>query len=99
MLIELTHWFACESPYLFICSHFVVFRPTWNWFLSPNTAAFINAGLTRLGQGERLQFDSSDGRVVRASAPGTVDLGLIISQVKPVTLILVFAASLLGAQH
>ena len=43
--------------------------------------------------------DSSDGRVVRASALGAVDLGFIPSQVKPVTLKLVFIASLLDAQH
>ena len=35
-------------------------------------------------------FDSSDGRVVRASASGALDLGLIPSQ---------FTASLLDAQH
>ena len=41
----------------------------------------------------------SAGRVVRASASGAVDLGLILSQVKPITLKLVFTASLLDAQH
>ena len=45
-------------------------------------------------------FDnSSDGRVVRASALRAVDLGLILSRVKPMTLKLVFTASLLDAQH
>ena len=46
-------------------------------------------------------FNSSDGRVVRASASGAVDLGLIPSRVKPTTLKLVFTAtaSLLDAQH
>ena len=44
-------------------------------------------------------FNSLDGRVVRASASGAVDLGLIPSRVKPMTLILVFTAFLLGAQH
>ena len=43
--------------------------------------------------------DSSDGRVVRASAYGAVDSGLITSRVKPITLKLVFTASLLDAQH
>ena len=42
---------------------------------------------------------SSDGRVVRASALGVEDLGLIPSRVKPMTLTLVFTASLLDAQH
>ena len=37
--------------------------------------------------------------MVRASASGAVDLGLIPSRVKPMTLKLVFAASLLDAQH
>ena len=42
----------------------------------------------------------SDGRVVRASASGAIDLGLISSRVKPMTLKLVFtAAFLLEAQH
>ena len=43
--------------------------------------------------------NSSDGRVVRASAWGAVDLGLIPSRVKPMTLQLVFIASELEAQH
>ena len=43
--------------------------------------------------------DSSDCRVVRASASTDVDLGLIPSRVKPVTLKLVFTASLLHAPH
>ena len=45
------------------------------------------------------KFISSDGRVIRASASGAVDLGLIPSLVKPMTLKLVFTASLLDAQH
>ena len=45
------------------------------------------------------QDNSSDGRVVRASASRVVDLGLIPSWVKPMTLKLVFTASLLDAQH
>ena len=44
-------------------------------------------------------FQSSDGRVVRASASGAVHSGLIPSQVKPMTLKLVFTASLLDVQH
>ena len=39
------------------------------------------------------------GRVVRASASGTVDSGFIPSRVIPITLKLVFTASLLDAQH
>ena len=35
----------------------------------------------------------------RASASGSVDLGLIPSRVKPMTLKLVFTASLLDVQH
>ena len=37
--------------------------------------------------------------MVRASARGAVDSGLIISRVKPMSLKLVFTASLLDAQH
>ena len=37
---------------------------------------------------------SSDGQVVRASACGAVDAGFIPSRVKPLTLNLVFTASL-----
>ena len=44
-------------------------------------------------------MDSSGGRVVRASALGAVDLGLIPTQVKPMTLNLVFTASLLDVQQ
>ena len=44
-------------------------------------------------------LNSSDGRVVRASALGAVDLGLIPSRVKPMTLKLVLTASVLDAQH
>ena len=44
-------------------------------------------------------FNRSDGRVVRASASGAVDSSLISSQVKPMTLKLVFTASLLDIQH
>ena len=44
-------------------------------------------------------FNSSDGRVVKASASGAADSRLIPHQVKPITLTLVFSASLLDAQH
>ena len=44
-------------------------------------------------------YNSSDGRVVRVSASAAVDPGLIPSRVKPITLKLIFTASLLDAQH
>ena len=44
-------------------------------------------------------INSSDGLVVRASGSGAVDLSLIPSRVKSMTLKLVFTASLLDAQH
>ena len=47
----------------------------------------------------KFNINSSDGRVVRASGSGAVDLGLIPSRVKPMTLKLVFTASPLDAQH
>ena len=43
--------------------------------------------------------DSSDDQAVRASASGAVDLGLIPSRVKPMTLKLVFTVFLLDAQR
>ena len=42
---------------------------------------------------------SSYDRVVRASASGAVDSGLVLNLVKPMTLKLLFTASLLVAQH
>ena len=49
---------------------------------------------------QSINFHSSDGRVVRASSFGdVVDLGLIPSRVKPITLKLVFTVSLLDAQR
>ena len=44
-------------------------------------------------------INSSNDRVVRASASGAVDTGLIPIRIKPMTLKLVFTASLLDAQH
>ena len=44
-------------------------------------------------------INSSDGPVVKASASELVDVGFIPSQVKPMTLKLVFTATLLDAQH
>ena len=48
---------------------------------------------------ETVKKYSSDGLVVRATASGAANLGLIPSGVKPITLKLVFTASLLDAQH
>ena len=56
------------------------------------------AFLAQMASG-RAQINSSDGRVVRVPASGAVDLGFIPSRVKPMTLKLVFTASLLDAQH
>ena len=44
-------------------------------------------------------INSSDGRVVKASVSGAVDLSLIPNRVKPMTLKLVFTAFLVDAQH
>ena len=44
-------------------------------------------------------LDSSDGRVVRASASVAVDLDLLSSRIKPITLKSVFTVSLIDAQH
>ena len=56
---------------------------------------FVSINVTSIGETK----GSSDGHVVRASAFGAVDSGLIPSQVKPTTLKLVFTTSLLDAQH
>ena len=48
---------------------------------------------------KKIIMSSSDGRVVRASASGAVDSGLILSRIKPMTLKLVSTASLLDAQY
>ena len=45
------------------------------------------------------ELNSSDGLVVRVYASRAVDLSLILSRVKPMTLKLIFTASLLDAQH
>ena len=55
--------------------------------------------LTLLYNNIEWAFNSSDGRVIRASALGAVDSGLIPSWVKPMTSKLVFTASVLDAQH
>ena len=55
---------------------------------------FTQLGVTKL-EGN----NSSDGRVVRAFTPGAVDVGLLLTQVKPMTLKLVFTVSLLDIQH
>ena len=45
------------------------------------------------------KINSSDGRTLRASASAAVDLDLIPSRIKSMTLKLVFTASLLDAQY
>ena len=51
------------------------------------------------GQVAKILLHSSDDRVVRASVSVAVDLSLIPGRVKPMTLKLVFIASLLDAQY
>ena len=55
--------------------------------------AILNRGKDYFSDG-----NSSDGQVIKASAFGVVDSGLILSRVKPMTVKLVFTASLLDAQ-
>ena len=55
--------------------------------------------ITQMDYRDMVCVNSSDGRVVRASASLAIDSGLIPSRVKPMTLKLVFTASLLDAQH
>ena len=50
-------------------------------------------------KGTKGEHDSSDGRVVLAFASGAEDSGFIPSEVKSITLKLIFAASLVDAQH
>ena len=64
----------------------------------PYCNGHFSAFRTDFGQ-TLLKFNSSDGQVVRASALGAVDLGLIPSRVIPMILKLVFIASLFDAQH
>ena len=78
--------FVCV--FVIICS--ISFLSNFNFHIAQNYLQMISI---------IKQDDSSDGRVVRAFASGAVDLSLIPSRVKPITLILVFSASLLDAQH
>ena len=64
----------------------------------PYSNGHFSAFQTDFGQ-TLLKFNCSDGRVVRAYALGAVELALIPSRVKPITLKSVFTASLLDAQH
>ena len=63
----------------------------------------VRLGNCRLGLAVDFEYakynNSSDDQVVRASASGAVDLGLIPSRVKAMTLKLVFTSSLLDVQH
>ena len=55
-------------------------------------------GISHLGVVNRWPASPRQARVVRASASGAVDLGLIPSRAKPMTLKLVFTAYLLDTQ-
>ena len=70
---------------------FIILAEACNEWRDPSSR--LNATATRFAR------NSSDGPVVRSSASGGVDFGLIPSWVKPMTLKLVIAASLLDAQH
>ena len=52
-----------------------------------------------VAQAQSLGNNSSDDRVVKASASGAADSDLIQSQVKPMTSKLAFTAFLFDAQH
>ena len=60
--------------------------------------SYLQKGET-LNKSGNFFHNSSNCREIRASASGIVDLGLIPSRVKPMTLKLVFTASLLDAQY
>ena len=57
--------------------------------INSNAGLFVN----------RIKIDNSDGRVVRSSASGAEDCGLIPRRVKPIIFKLILRASLLDAQH
>ena len=57
----------------------------------------ISSYLAVLGLKKYRKPTLSDGRVLRASASGAVDSGLIPSRIKPMTFKLVFTASLIDA--
>ena len=61
---------------------------------SPKSVSYTDFSVA---QAQNRGDNSSDGRVVRASASAVADSGLIPSRVKPMTLKLVFTASLLDA--
>ena len=73
--------------------------------LRPSPAVSFPSCSRLLIQAKQLSFVKayrSDGRIVRlvrASTSEAVDSGLIPSGIKPITLKLVFTASLLDAQH
>ena len=76
----------CAIPVAYLC-----FETARN-AISLKTALKINAY-------DQIISYVSDIRVVRASASMAVDSGLILNRVKPMTLKLVFTASLLDVQH
>ena len=55
--------------------------------------------MTQANNNKYLYSESSDGRVARASTSEAVDSDLIPSRVKPMTLKLVFTASMLDDQY
>ena len=68
--------------------------PCWDCFQPAIIASRMN-----LTDYDIASAQSSDGRVIRASASGAVDSGLSPRRVKPIALKLVFTASLLDTQH
>ena len=58
---------------------------TYNRFLQSRSSNYLEKSRSS-------NFNSSDGRVVRAYASGAVDLGLLPSWVKPMVLKLVFTS-------
>ena len=67
----------------------------WKTNIDTCTQYIEQAKVRRISQ----DFSSSDGQVKSASSSGSVDSGLIPSRIKPMTLKLLFTASLFGAQH
>ena len=56
-----------------------------NWFLQSRSSNYSD-------KSRSLNFNSSDGQVVRVSASGAVDSGLIPSRVKPMALKMIFTS-------
>ena len=87
-------------PFIFDCHSFLHVTTLTVLFLLPFSVVFRAANSILSSNSLNSSFlpnSNSDGRVVRASASGAVDAGLIPSRLKPMTLKLVFTASLLDA--